>query len=113
MEEHNLWNQLASSLTSPTTVLSNLVETELGSLVDRSRTMTDSFQRRTNFPNSDTYRESKEILKAMGIPCIDATGAIEGEALASSMVLGGLADFVASEDTVGPLVLFIRFCTYL
>jgi flap endonuclease-1 len=44
----------------------------------------------------------------MGIPCIDAIGAIEGEALASSMVLGGLADYVASEDTVGPL--FIRFC---
>ena len=102
VEEHNLWDQLATSLASPPLVLSGLIEEELGTLVDRSHTMSISFQRRTNFPNSDTYRESKEILTAMGIPCIDAAGAIEAEALASSMVLGGLADYVASEDTVGP-----------
>lgn len=99
VEENNLWKQLSTSLASPPPVLSGLVEEELGALVDRSQTMQTSFQRRTNFPNSDTYRESKEILTAMGIPCIDATGAVEGEALASSMVLGGLADYVASEDT--------------
>jgi len=102
VEEHNLWDQLATSLASPPLVLSDLIEEELGTLVDRSHTMSISFQRRTNFPNSDTYNESKEILTAMGISCIDATGAIEAEALASSMVLGGLADYVASEDTVGP-----------
>jgi flap endonuclease-1 len=91
-------------------VLSELVEEELGALVDRSHTMSASFQRRTNIPNSDTYRESKEIPTAMGIQCINATGAIEGEGLASSMVLRGLADYVASEDTVRPAS--IRFYVF-
>jgi flap endonuclease-1 len=112
VEEHNLWNQLATSLASPPPVLSDLVEDELDDLVDRSHTMRASFQRRTNFPNSGTYRESKEILTAMGIPCIDATGAVEGEALASSIVLRGLADYVASEDTVGSAFICFYVSTY-
>lgn len=112
VEEHNFWNQLATSLASPPPVLSDLVEEELDGLVDRSHTMRASFQRRTNFPNSGTYRESKEILTAMGIPCIDATGTIEGEALASSIVLRGLADYVASEDTVGSASIRFYVSTY-
>ena len=82
-------------------VLLDLVEEKTCALADRSHTISDSFRRRTNFPNSDTtYRESKEILTVISIPCIDVIGSIEGEALASSIVLRGLDDYVASEDTV-------------
>jgi len=33
------------------------------------------------------------------VPCIESTGPYEAEALASSLVLNGCADYVASEDT--------------
>jgi len=46
-----------------------------------------------------TYEESKDILRAMGVPCVESTGPYEAEALASSLVLNGCADYVASEDT--------------
>ncbi|KAH9989660.1 hypothetical protein BJV77DRAFT_1069390 [Russula vinacea] len=46
-----------------------------------------------------TFMESKNILQAMGVPCIDSTGPYEAEALAASLVLNGCADYVASEDT--------------
>jgi len=61
--------------------------------------MTASFERRMNPPTRQTFRECKEILRAMGIPYMESSGAHEAEALASSMVLQGLADYVASEDT--------------
>ena len=36
----------------------------------------------------------------MGVPCVEADGPFEAEALAASLVLRGQADYVASEDTV-------------
>jgi flap endonuclease-1 len=73
---------------------------DIHTLVDKSFVMSTSFLRRTDVPTDQTYQESKEILKAMGIPCLDATDATEAEALASAIVHEGLADFVATEDTV-------------
>ncbi|KAG6868149.1 hypothetical protein C0993_007093 [Termitomyces sp. T159_Od127] len=68
-------------------------------LSETSECMSASFERRMNPPSSSTYTESKEILNAMGVPCLEVSGAYEAEALASSMVLNGLADYVVSEDT--------------
>ena len=42
----------------------------------------------------------KEIIRAMGVPCVETDGPFEAEALAASIVIHGQADFVASEDTV-------------
>lgn len=69
-------------------------------LESKSGTMSASLERRVNAPNTQTYEECKEILMAMGTPCIESTGAYEAEALASSLVVHGHADYVASEDTV-------------
>ncbi|KAG6890248.1 hypothetical protein C0992_002657 [Termitomyces sp. T32_za158] len=68
-------------------------------LSQTSKYMSASFERRMNPPTSSTYTESKEILNAMGVPCLETSGAYEAEALASSIVLNGLADYVVSEDT--------------
>ena len=73
---------------------------DINTLTDKSFVMSTSFLRRTATPTDKTYEESKEILQAMGIPCIHAADATEAEALASAIVLEGLADFVATEDTV-------------
>ncbi len=73
---------------------------DLDSLTAKSFAMSESYRRRTNPPTSQTYQECKEILTAMGVPVIEPEGAFEAEALAASMVLHGLADYVASEDTV-------------
>jgi flap endonuclease-1 len=44
--------------------------------------------------------EAREILEAMGVPCFQVQGEHEGEGVASSLVLQGMADYVVSEDTV-------------
>ncbi|KAJ3491314.1 hypothetical protein NLI96_g815 [Meripilus lineatus] len=69
------------------------------SLAEKSSHMAESFSRRINVPTSDTYEESKTILRALRIPCIESKGPYEAEALAASIVLGGYADYVASEDS--------------
>ncbi|KAK7676792.1 hypothetical protein QCA50_020260 [Cerrena zonata] len=68
-------------------------------LAQKSAAMSESYKRRTQLPNTQTYRESKAIIQAMGVPCIETDGPYEAEALASSIVLNGLADYVGSEDT--------------
>ncbi|KAG8715904.1 hypothetical protein FRC11_013407 [Ceratobasidium sp. 423] len=68
-------------------------------LEEQSGLMAASFARRANPPTSLTYAESRLILEAMGIPCIESSLPYEAEALACSLVLNGLADFVGSEDT--------------
>jgi hypothetical protein len=69
-------------------------------LEEQSGLMVASLTRRANPPTALTYAESRLILEAMGIPCIESYVPYEAEALASSLVLNGLADFVGSEDTV-------------
>ena len=99
LEEGKLWEKLTNSDEavdldeSPTEVI-------LASLREKSSAMVQSYHRRNNPPTEITYGESKNILQAMGVPCIESTGPYEAEALASSLVLNGCADYVASEDTV-------------
>jgi hypothetical protein len=99
IEEGKLWERLTDPDEavdhdeSPTTAI-------LASLREKSSFMVQSYLRRNNPPTEITYEESKDILRAMGVPCVESTGPYEAEALASSLVLNGCADYVASEDTV-------------
>jgi flap endonuclease-1 len=99
LEEGKLWEKLTDPDEavdhdeSPTVAI-------LASLREKSSFMVQSYHRRNNPPTEITYKESKSILHAMGVPCIESTGPFEAEALASALVLNGCADYVASEDTV-------------
>jgi len=99
LEEGKLWEKL----TDPDEAVDHdesPTVTILASLREKSSFMVQSYHRRNNPPTEVTYEESKNILHAMGVPCIESTGPYEAEALASSLVLNGCADYVASEDTV-------------
>ncbi|CAE6484392.1 unnamed protein product [Rhizoctonia solani] len=76
-----------------------LISEHSAKLEEQSGLMFASLARRANAPTSLTYAESRLILEAMGIPCIQSDFPYEAEALACSLVLNGLADFVGSEDT--------------
>ncbi|KAJ7266919.1 PIN domain-like protein [Mycena haematopus] len=93
-DEAKLWEELAASSSQD-----NQVEEQVARLSLRATVMSESYERRNNPPTTQTYDESKELLRTMGVPCIDTTGTYEAEALASSLVLNGFADYVASEDT--------------
>ena len=105
-EEELIWKRL-SEVTSEE-------ETEGGvsflarELEDKSAKILTSYERRNNPPTSEVYRQSQVILRAMGVPCINANGGVEGEALAAAIVQDGLADYVASEDTVNSFLSFDR-----
>ena len=110
LDEGAFWQELQTSRFYSTRITTDSPRAKsryaIDTLMQKSALMHASFDRRAHPPTEATYRESKEILAALGVPCIDATGAFEAEALASSMVLGGLADYVVSEDTVSTLLLF-------
>ena len=74
------------------------------SLAKKSSVISESYGRRNNPPTAQTYEECKEIIRAMGVPCLDSAGPYEAEALAASLVINGHADYVASEDTVCSLL---------
>ena len=97
-EEGKLWDMLAESIASED--LPESLTRYAEDLEAKSSVLSESYQRRTNAPTQSTYYESREILGAMGIPCIEPSGAFEGEALAASLVMNGHADYVASEDMV-------------
>lgn len=78
---------------------------ELSELTKQSEILSLSYDRRIDSPTPQTYAECKSIISAMGIPSVDTTGPFEAEALASSLVLNGYADYVVSEDTVRPPLL--------
>lgn len=106
-DEGTIWKKICTSMfmyvkpvASTALDFSTSVINDIHKLVDKSHIMSMSFQRRMETPSPHTYQQSKEIIQAMGIPCIDAADATEAEALASAMVHQGLADFVATEDTV-------------
>ena len=98
VEEGKLWGLLAESAASDEmpNEAAELAET----LEAKSTVLWDSYMRRVLAPTRQTYEESQEILRVMGIPCIETSGRYEGEALAASLVVNGHADYVASEDTV-------------
>lgn len=93
IDEGRVWQAFA---TSP---LPTELEAILMALARKSGAISYSYHRRTNLPSPETYKECKEMLHAMGVPCIETTGPFEAEALASSLVMHGHADLVASEDT--------------
>ena len=96
LDEGHIWNYL--SVHSPD--VSPLdTESVLMRLAERSTVISQSYQRRTNSPTAQTYEECKELLRAMGVPCIESSGPFEAEALACALVTHGHADFVVSEDT--------------
>jgi len=74
----------------------------------RSAAISASYDKRNDVPSERTYRESKQMLGALGVPCLSSNGAFEGEAFASALVHAGLADYVATEDTVGGFPLIAR-----
>ena len=107
-DEGKVWGKVATSMSMYVKPSASIVSldfpisaiNDIHTLADKSFVMSTSFLRHTHIPTDQTYLESKEILQAIGIPCIDATDTTEAEALASAIVHQGLADFVATEDTV-------------
>jgi hypothetical protein len=93
------------SITS--TGVSTVIATHATSLRDKSMSLSRTYSRSAKPPTANTYAESKEILQLLGVPVIAADdprlGSFEeppeAEALASSLVSCGVADYVASEDT--------------
>ncbi|KAJ7664312.1 PIN domain-like protein [Mycena rosella] len=96
-DEAKLWEELASP--APYSPDSYSPVQTLSALSQRADLISQSYQRRTHPPTTQTYDETKELLRAMGVPCMDTIGTYEAEALASALVLNGFADYVASEDT--------------
>lgn len=92
-EEGRLWSQLSQPQAE------QHVAAEITTLTEKSHLMLKSYDRRNNPPTGETYEESREILRSMGVPCIVTDGPLEAEALASSLVANDHADFVVSEDT--------------
>lgn len=97
VEEGKIWDELVESKMAP---FNETMDVSLASLEEKSHLMSQSYDKRTNPPTAQTYEESKEIIRALGIPCMEVAGAFEAEALAASLVLNGHADYVVSEDTV-------------
>ena len=103
-EEEWIWKRLLEAATEEETAKEKTVEDVsllARELEDKSAKILTSYERHKNPPPGEVYYQSRIVLQAMGVPCVDAKGGIEGEALASAIVRDGLADVVASEDTVG------------
>ncbi|KAF5389661.1 hypothetical protein D9757_004098 [Collybiopsis confluens] len=96
LQEKRIWNSFASTLDAPD--IEN-IHREIRELLLSSNIISESYRVRLNPPTSRIYAECKEILRAMGVSCVDCSGPFEAEALASAFVLNGYADYVASEDT--------------
>lgn len=96
LEEGHIWNLLSGPSPDP---LPLEIESALMTLAERSTLVSRSYQRRSNPPTAQTYEECKELLRAMGVPCIESAGPFEAEALACALVAHGHADYVVSEDT--------------
>jgi flap endonuclease-1 len=73
---------------------------DVAGLLGQSVLIAESYGRRANVATAQTYAEAREVLGALGVPCILPAGACEAEALAAALVVHGHADYVVSEDTV-------------
>jgi hypothetical protein len=107
-EEERIWKRLSEVMSKEGT--EGDVSFLARELEDRSAKILSSYERRNNPPTSEVYGQSRTILRAMGVPCVVTKGGVEGEALAAAIVRDGLADYVASEDTVGFFTSFWHFC---
>ncbi|KAG8216877.1 PIN domain-like protein [Butyriboletus roseoflavus] len=95
-DEGHIWNCLSGQSSG---VPALETESALMTLAERSTVISRSYQRRSNSPTTQTYEECKELLRTMGVPCIESSGPFEAEALACALVIHGHADYVVSEDT--------------
>ena len=103
-EEEWIWKCLLEAASEEETTKEKNVEDVsvlARELENKSAKILTSYERHKNPPPCEVYYQSRIVLQAMGVPCINAEGGIEGEALASAIVRDGLANVVASEDTVG------------
>ena len=98
VEEERIWKRLSETTSKEGT--EEDVSFLARELEDKSAKILTSYERRNSPPTSEVYDQSRTILQAMGVPCIGTKGGVEGEALAAAIVRDGLADYVASEDTV-------------
>lgn len=98
MEEERIWRRLSEMTSKEGT--EGEVSFLARELEDKSAKILTSYERRKSPPTNEVYNQSRIILQAMGVPCVNAKGGVEGEALAAAIVQGGFADYVASEDTV-------------
>ncbi|KLO14111.1 PIN domain-like protein [Schizopora paradoxa] len=96
LEEGKLWRTVASAASFPD---GDAASKAISELADRSHVLAQSYERRSRPPTTETYRESRAMITAMGIPCVESTGPFEAEGLAASLVLQGRGDYVATEDT--------------
>jgi flap endonuclease-1 len=103
LQEGQAWSKLVEE--QPDAVQN--AEDEFQDLQERSQILTDTYQRRNEFPTAQTYEDAKSLLVAMGVPCVQSEAPYEGEGLASAIVLAGHADFVVSEDTVSECLINI------
>lgn len=96
LDEGRIWSCFS---VPPSDVPPLETESALMTLAEHSTAISQSYHRRSNAPTTQTYDECKELSRAMGVPCIDASGPFEAEALACALVMDGHADYVVSEDT--------------
>ncbi|ESK97384.1 5 flap endonuclease [Moniliophthora roreri MCA 2997] len=102
VEEGNFWDTVAALFDSRVDLqpIDGISPSDmLTTLTKKSFLLSEIYKRSSRPPTSQQYNESKELIKAMGVTCIDTEGAVEAEAVAASLVLNGHADYVASEDT--------------
>ncbi|KAL5528507.1 hypothetical protein ACEPAF_7643 [Sanghuangporus sanghuang] len=95
-DENLLWNKIPSLIAHPRFLRTPPL---LVNLLQRCKILCDSYKKRASPPTEETYKESRMILEALGVPCIESRGQYEAEGLAAALVRRGLAHFVASEDT--------------
>ena len=75
---------------------------QVAQLLEQSAALLNSYTRRVKAPTAEVYEESRMIIAAMGIPVIESDGPYEAEGVAARLVTSGIANIVASEDTVSP-----------
>ncbi|KAL5507352.1 hypothetical protein ACEPAH_6808 [Sanghuangporus vaninii] len=95
-DENLLWNKIPSLIAHPRFLRTPPL---LVNLLQRCKILCESYKKRASPPTEETYKESRMILEALGVPCIESRSQYEAEGLAAALVRRGLAHFVASEDT--------------
>lgn len=98
--ESAIWMSIPQEIPESDTLSTLDEELKLNVLAEQSILLKDSYERRMKPPTEQTYDQCKMIIKALGVPCLESEVPYEAEALAASLVVGGYADYVASEDTV-------------
>ncbi|KAK7036444.1 hypothetical protein VNI00_011641 [Paramarasmius palmivorus] len=99
LEEGKFWNTVSEPFGADIGDVDPSPSAMLEGLTQKSFVLSESYKRSSRPPTTKQYMESKELIKAMGVTCVDTEGAVEAEAVAASLVLNGYADYVASEDT--------------